>query len=150
MSGLGIPCSDEATRVLIADDHPVTCLGLTSLITAQGWRVCATAADGEEAVVKTIVLRPDIVIMNYSMPRLNGLEAARRIKRCLPEVEVLMFTGTRSRHVLLEMFHSNARGCLLKTEAVEELVPALESLRRHHTFRSRQITEVCEKIRARN
>ncbi|HZE57585.1 MAG TPA: LuxR C-terminal-related transcriptional regulator [Chthoniobacterales bacterium] len=68
----------------------------------------------------------------------------------MPDVEILMFSGTSSHHILAEIFRSNVRGCLLKIEAAEELIPALESLRHHHTFRSRRITELHEKITATN
>ena len=138
--------SNGVTRVVIADDHPVVCVGLATLIAGQGWEVCATASDGEEAVARATELRPDIVVMNYEMPRLNGLEAARRIERELPQVEILMFSGTRSRHALLQMYRSGVGGCLLKSEGAEELLAALESLRQHQRFRSRQITELCQTI----
>lgn len=138
----------QPTRILIADDHPIICAGLSGLIARHGceWEICATAADGHEAVVKAMELRPDIVIMDYQMPFLNGLEAAALLKERLPGIEVLIFTGTQSHHVIVEIYRSSVRGCLLKSEAAEELLPALESLRRHHTFRSRQITELYEKI----
>jgi DNA-binding NarL/FixJ family response regulator len=138
--------SSGVTRVVIADDHPVVCVGVATLIAAQGWEVCATAADGEDAVARAAEMRPDIVVINYGMPRLNGLEAARRIERELPQVEILMFTGTRSPYALLQMYRSGVGGCLLKSEGAEELLAALESLRQHQRFRSRQITEVCQAI----
>ena len=100
--------SNGVTRVVIADDHPVVCVGLATLIAGQGWEVCATASDGEEAVARATELRPDIVVINYEMPRLNGLEAARRIERELPQVEILMFSGTRSPHALLQMYRFGA------------------------------------------
>jgi DNA-binding NarL/FixJ family response regulator len=93
---------------------------------------------------------PDIIIMDYRMPLVNGLEAAAQIRRRLPHTEVLLFSGTHSHHDIVEIFRSDARGCLLKIEAAEELIPALESLRRHHTFRSRAITELYEKITENN
>ena len=88
--------------------------------------------------------------MDYQMPILNGLEATMLLKHRLPGIEVLIFTGTPSHHVIAEIYRSSVRGCLLKNEAAEELMPALESLRRHHTFRSRRITELYEKITAAN
>jgi DNA-binding NarL/FixJ family response regulator len=135
-------------RILIADDHPALCAGLAAIILAQRptWEICGTAKDGHDAVVQAVALRPNIVIMDYKMPFLNGLEAAEQIKARVPAVEILIFTGTQSPRELLKVFRSNVRGCLLKSEANEELIPALEALRRHHTFRSRAITELCEKI----
>jgi DNA-binding NarL/FixJ family response regulator len=136
------------TRILIADDHAVIRVGVADLITEHGpdWEICATAADGQEAIAKTLEHRPDIVIMDYQMPFLNGLEAAALLKERLPGIEVLIFTGTQSHHVIPEIYRSSVRGSLLKSEAAEELLPALESLRRHHTFHSRQVTELYEKI----
>jgi DNA-binding NarL/FixJ family response regulator len=140
----------QPTRILIADDHPTLCAGLSGLITRDSseWEICAIAADGQEAVAKTLEHSPDIVIMDYQMPFLNGLEATALVKERLPGIEVLIFTGTQSHHVIAEIFRSSVRGCLLKSEAAEELLPALESLRRHHTFRSRGITELYDKITA--
>jgi DNA-binding NarL/FixJ family response regulator len=140
------------TRIIIADDHVVIRVGLADLITEHGqdWEICATAADGEEAIVKAIESSPDIFIINYRMPLLNGLDAATQIKRRLPATEILLFSGTQSHYDIVEIFRSDARGCLLKIEAAEELIPALESFRRHHTFRSRAITELYEKITENN
>lgn len=75
--------------------------------------------------------------------------AAQRIKDELPAVEILLFTGTRSHHILLQIIRSNPRGCLRKSEAAEEEIFALESLRHHRTFRSRGMTEVYEDRRQR-
>jgi DNA-binding NarL/FixJ family response regulator len=134
----------KPTRILLADDHPVVQEGLQSRLAAHGpeWEVCALAANGLEAVA----LAPDIVVMDYKMPHLNGLEAAAEIKKRAPGVEVLLISGTGSHSILQRMFHSSERGCFLKSEALEELIPALETIRRHHRFRSRAITELCEAI----
>lgn len=138
----------KPTRILIADDHEVIRQGLAGLIAAEGpgWDVCGTAADGHEAVVKAIELRPDIVIMDYKMPALDGNEATKLIKMRLPETEVLLFTGTTIRGDLLAVYRSEAKGALLKSEAAEELIPALEALRRHHRFRSKQVEAQYERI----
>jgi DNA-binding NarL/FixJ family response regulator len=140
----------KPARILIADDHPSIRAGLAGIITARGpeWEICATAVDGCEAVAKAIALRPDIVIMDYKMPLVNGLEAAAQIKQAVPAIEILIFSGTQSPRDLLEIFQSNVRGCLLKSEANEELLPALEALQHHHSFRSREIIGLYEKITA--
>jgi DNA-binding NarL/FixJ family response regulator len=80
------------------------------------------------------------------MPLLNGLEAAVEIRKRAPGIEVLLFSGAGSHLILQRMFHSSVRGCFLKSEAIEELIPALETIRRHHRFRSRGITDLCEAI----
>ena len=123
-------------RVLIADDHPTIHTGLATLIHNEkpGWEICAAASDGREAIARATELRPHIVIMDYTMPHLNGLEATGEIHRALPGIEVLIFTGTQSRHALAEAFHSQARGCLLKSEGPETLLRALESIRHGDRF----------------
>ena len=148
MNGNSTAPTSATTRVLIADDHPTIHAGLATLIHAEkpGWEICAAATDGREAIVCATELRPHLVIMDYAMPHVNGLEATGEIHRALPGTEVLIFTGTQSRHALAEAFHSQARGCLLKSEGREALLPALESVRHHHRFRSHGITAVCDDI----
>src|SRR5579872_5104082 len=83
----------EKLRILLADNHPVVVKGLRSLLETQpGWQVCGEAGDGQEAVTKASELKPDVVVIDVSMSRLNGLEAARRIQRSIPETEVLVLT----------------------------------------------------------
>jgi DNA-binding NarL/FixJ family response regulator len=136
------------TRILVADDHPIVQEGLQSRLNADGseWEVCALAATGLEAVAKSVTLAPDIVIMRYAMPRLNGLDAAAEIRQRVPQIEVLLFSGSHSPFILQSIYHSSVRGCILKSEAPEELILALQTIRRHHRFRSRGITERCEAI----
>ncbi|MEP6809671.1 MAG: response regulator transcription factor [Chthoniobacterales bacterium] len=151
MTGNGTaPSSAAATRLLIADDHPTIHAGLATLLQAEKphWEICATASDGREAIARATELRPHLVIMDYTMPHLNGLEATGEIHRALPEIEVLIFTGTQCRHALAEAFHSRARGCVLKSEGPQTLLRALESIRHHDRFRSHGITAVCDDIAA--
>ena len=83
--------------------------------------------------------------MGYRLPHLNGLEAAAQIRQRAPGIEVLLFCGAGSPFVLQRIYHSpHVSGCLLKSEALDHLIPALETVRRHHRFRSRAITELCE------
>ena len=149
-NGNGAAPSNTVTRVVIADDHPTIHAGLATLIHAEKphWEICPAAADGREAIVRATELRPDIMIMDCTMPHVNGLEATGEIHRALPGIEVLIFTGAHCRHILAGAFHSKARGCLLKSEGPEALLPALESVRHHHRFRSRGFTEVCDDISA--
>ena len=148
LTGNGTVPLGAVTRVVIADDHPTIHAGLAALIHAEKphWEICATATDGREAIVCATELRPDLVIMDYIMPHVNGLEATDEIQRAVPGTEVLIFTGTQSRHALAAAFHSQARGCVLKSEGPEALLPALESVRHHHRFRSHGITAVCDDI----
>jgi DNA-binding NarL/FixJ family response regulator len=131
------------TRILIADDHAVVREGLPGLILAHGhdWEICGAAVDAEAAVAMAIELQPDIVIMDYKMGVIDGLAAAGQIKERVPHAEVLIFSGAVETCSLLEIYRSSVGGFMLKSEEVEELMPALEALRHHHRFRSRQVTE---------
>ena len=82
-------------RILVADDHEVVRRGLCALLRNQPeWDVCGEAADGREAVVRVLSLKPDVVIMDIGMPNLNGLEATRQILKTNPQVKVLILTCT--------------------------------------------------------
>ena len=80
-------------RILIADDHEVVRSGLRALLSErEGWQVVAEAADGKEAVVQTLATTPDVAIIDYSLPILNGVEVTRQIRQRSPSTEVLIFT----------------------------------------------------------
>jgi DNA-binding NarL/FixJ family response regulator len=122
-------------RVLFADDHAVLRRGIRSLVDEQSdMKVVAEAANGEEAVSMALRTRPDVAILDINMPRMNGLEAARRILDALPKTEILILTIHHSDQVVDEVLESGAHGCVLKSEAEEELVETIRSLSRHKTF----------------
>ena len=87
-------------------------------------------------------LKPDVLILDVSMPELNGVEVTRQIKRLLPETEVLVFTGHESEKLVHELFAAGALGCVLKTEAGQHLIPAIKSLALHKPFFGSRATEV--------
>ncbi len=136
------------TRILIADDHAVVREGLPGIILDHGndWEICGTAADAEAAIAQAVELQPDIVIMDYKMPGGDGLAAAEQMKARLPNVEVLVFSGDIAPCHVLEIYRSSVCGYMLKSEAAEDLVPALEALRHHHHFRSSAVTRLYEQI----
>jgi DNA-binding NarL/FixJ family response regulator len=122
-------------RILLADDHAIVRRGLKDLLEAHfGWSVCAEAATGREAVDLCVEHRPHVAILDLSMPELNGLEATRRIRKEVPETEVLIFTMHESEELVREVLVAGARGYLLKSEAADQLVPAVESLAKHRPF----------------
>jgi DNA-binding NarL/FixJ family response regulator len=130
-------------RILLADDHEIVRRGLKELLEEPvGWTVCAEAANGREAVDLAIQSRPDVAVLDFSMPELNGLEATRRIRQAAPQVEVLVFTMHESQELIREVLAAGARGYLLKSDATRQLIPAVESLARHKPFFSGRVSEV--------
>ena len=131
------------TRILIADDHMVVRLGLRQILeTHPGWEVVAEASDGKEAVLKTLETAPDIAVLDYSLPLLNGVEATRQILVRLPKTEVLIFTMHDNECILKELLQAGARGYLLKSEAKKYLIRAIETLAIHKPFFTAKISEV--------
>jgi DNA-binding NarL/FixJ family response regulator len=132
----------EPMRVLVADDHEIVRRGLCSLIEGQpGWKVAAEAADGREAVEKTRELKPDLTVMDISMPSMNGLEATRQIMKDCPESKVLVLTVHDSDPLIREVLDAGARGYVLKADAGRDLVAALEALRRNKTFFTAKVAQ---------
>ena len=122
-------------RILIADDHEVVRRGLCSLLASHpGWEVCAETADGREAVAKTSQLKPDVVILDLGMPNMNGLAAARQILRENPRQRILILTVADSEQAIREAVHSGAKGFVLKTDASQELITAVETLVQNRTY----------------
>jgi DNA-binding NarL/FixJ family response regulator len=125
----------NTVRILIADDHDIVREGLRRLLQPQpGWTICDEAATGREAVQKAGRHRPHVVVMDFSMPELNGLEATRQIRKALPQSEVLILTMHDSEQLTREVLAAGARGFLLKTHAKKHLVPAVAALAEHKPF----------------
>ncbi len=123
------------TRILIADDHEVVRSGLRSILEAHGgWEVVAEARDGKEAISKAVETAPDIAIIDYSLPIMNGVEATRQIRARLPTTEILIFTMHDSDALIGELLEAGARGYLLKSDAKQHLIAAVESLADHEPF----------------
>ena len=119
-------------RILLADDHEVVRNGVRMLIEKEaGWEVCGEAVDGRKAVALAQQLAPDVVVLDLGMPELNGLEAARQIKRALPSTEVLIFTGEASEQLIHEVFAAGARSYILKSDIGQHLVAAIRALGEH-------------------
>ena len=128
--------------ILLADDHDVLRRGLRDLIEEQpGWKVCAEATTGRQAVELAKQHNPDIAVLDISMPELNGLEATRQIRKALPNTEVLIFTMHESEDLLRDVLIAGARGYLLKTDASQHIVAAVEALSRHETFFTSNVSE---------
>jgi DNA-binding NarL/FixJ family response regulator len=122
-------------KVLIADDHGVVRGGLRMILDRQpGVEVVGEAADGAEAVAATLALRPDLAILDVSMPKLTGLQAAREIKLQAPAVDVLMLSMHDDERYLFDALKAGASGYVLKHEADQALVDAVDAVGRGEPF----------------
>ena len=122
---------DAGIRVLIVDDHPLVRRGLTSLLSAaRGIDVVGAAADGEEAVTWVAQSKPDVVLMDVSMPGMTGMEAARRVLAVNPGTRIVMLTSFSQRDVVVESFDAGAVGYLLKDAEPEELISGIRAAAR--------------------
>jgi PAS domain S-box-containing protein len=96
--------------------------------------VCGEAVDGQDAVEKARELKPDVIVMDVSMPNLNGLDATRQVRRILPQTEVLILSQHDSAEMVRQAFHAGARGYVVKSSISRQLVAALEKVSRHEPF----------------
>ena len=130
-------------RILIADDHEIVREGLRAMIQRQpGWEVCGDVSTGREVVAQAPALNPDIIVMDIGMPELNGLDATRQIKRVLPNTEVLIFTANETEEIVRTVFKAGAKAYLLKSDANQHLIPAIEALCKHRTYFSSKVSEL--------
>jgi DNA-binding NarL/FixJ family response regulator len=130
------------TRIMIADDHEVVRSGLRSILEAQPrWEVVGEAADGKEAIRKAIELKPEVAVLDYALPLVNGVEATRQIRARVPSVEVLIFTMHDNEKLIYDLLKAGARGYLLKSDAKHSLLAAIESLAVHRPFFTAKVSE---------
>jgi DNA-binding NarL/FixJ family response regulator len=119
----------NSVRILIADDHELFRRGLAAELTqVPGWVVAGEAANGRDAVELAAALKPDLVVLDLTMPELNGLEAARKIISVNPAARVLILTAHESEQLVREVLSAGARGYVLKSDAGRTLIAALQSL----------------------
>ncbi len=123
------------TRVLVVDDHPILCEGIRSLVSScDDIQVVGQAPDGQAAVESVAELRPDVVIMDIAMPRMNGIEATRLIRTRYPETRVLILTQHEDQQYVLPLLKAGASGIVLKRALVSDLIHALRTVARGGTF----------------
>jgi DNA-binding NarL/FixJ family response regulator len=131
------------TQILLADDHAIIRRGLRGILeTHDGWYVCGEAAtNGREAVELAVALKPDVVVLDWSMPELNGLEAAKQIRAALPETEILIFTMHESEELIREALSAGVRAVVVKSDVEGHLITAVESILKHNVYFSPTVSE---------
>lgn len=126
-----------AVRILLVDDHSVVRQGLRTLLEGRpGWEVVGEASDGTEALVKVEHLQPDVVVLDITMPRMNGLDACRLIqqKKMGSGLEVLFVTQHDSPQMMGEALDAGAKGYVVKSNAARDLLDAVEAVSQHRVF----------------
>ena len=121
-------------RVLIVDDHELVRRGIRSLLSTEPmWVICGEAVDGRDAVSKAKELKPDAIVMDISMPNLNGLEATREIRMAFPQTEVLIVTQHENREMVRQAILAGAKGYVVKSSLSRDLLQALAKVSQHQS-----------------
>lgn len=128
-------------RVLLAEDHAVIRDALKALLESRGLEVLATAADGNEAVRLCEKLQPDVAVLDFSMPSLNGAGAATEIQRVSPRTMIVILTGHREEPYVLEALRAGVKGYVLKASAADDLIAAIQTVSRGHVYFSPLVSE---------
>ena len=122
-------------RILVVDDHPIVRQGLKTLLEGHSdWQVVGEASDGAEAIEKAKDLTPDVMVLDVTMPRMNGLEACRLLRRQSPGLEILFVTQHDSPQMMREALDAGARGYVVKSNAARDLLAAVEAVSQHRVF----------------
>src|ERR1700676_1627324 len=130
-------------RILVADHHPIFRFGLCSLLGAhESWEVCGEASDGRDAIEKSRQLKPDLVILDICMPKLNGVDAARQILKENPAQQILVLTDVDSEQVVRDCLEVGVRGWVFKSDGLDDLTTAVESLRLHKASYSMRVADL--------
>ena len=130
-------------RILIADDHELVRRGARALLNARNdWRVVGEAANGREAVEKAIKLRPDVAVVDISMPELDGVEVVRQIREAVPDAKVLVLTMHESGQMVRHALEAGARGYLLKSDLSDCLTKAVRAIADGKRFLTPRVSEI--------
>jgi DNA-binding NarL/FixJ family response regulator len=130
-------------RVLIADDHEIVRRGVRDVVEAQpGWEVCAEASNGSDVLQLALAQRPNIAVLDVSLPGLNGIAVTRQIRQAAPATEVLLFTMHDDDETISGGLAAGARGYLLKSDGDNQLVAAISALGAHRPYFSPAVSEL--------
>ncbi|HXW57107.1 MAG TPA: response regulator transcription factor [Candidatus Cybelea sp.] len=130
-------------QILVADDHDLMRRGLRSVLETQpGWQVCAEAHTGSEAVRMAEKLKPNVAILDISMPEMNGLEAAKEIRQASSDTEILVLSMHYSDQLIRDIVDAGIRGYVVKTDSDRDLVVAVKALANHRPFFTSHATEL--------
>ena len=130
-------------RILVADDHELVQRGIRGLLRARrGWTVVGEAMNGREAVEKAHRLKPDVAILDISMPGLDGLQAARRIREAVPTTEVVVLTMHESDQMVRRVIDAGARGYVLKSDLATHLVKAVKHVSAGKMFLTPRVSDI--------
>ena len=127
-------------RILLAEDHAVVREGLKSLLEGSGFAVVGTASDGAEAVRLCGQLQPDVAVLDFSMPNMNGAAAAAEIPRVSPKTMTVVLSAHREEPLVLEALRAGVKGYVLKASAADELIAAIQEASRGHVYLSPQVS----------
>src|SRR5882724_9262971 len=138
-----MPKRKEQFRIVIADDHELVRRGIRSILTAhRGWQVVGEASDGALAARLTENLRPHVLIMDVTMPKLDGLEATRKILNDCPETKILILTMHESDQMVRRILEAGARGYILKSDLAEQLVRAVREVSQGKLFLTPRVSDI--------
>ena len=130
-------------RILVADDHEVVRKGIRTLLENRSqWEICGEASTGRDAVAKTTRVKPDVVLLDITMPDLSGLEAIPEILKAHPQTKILVLTMHDSGRMASTVLAAGASGLVLKSDAAHDLILALEALSKNKLFLSPQVTKI--------
>lgn len=122
-------------RILIADDHDIVRSGMKSILQSQaGWEICGEATNGHDAITLAGELKPNVIILDFFMPKINGLDAARQILRVNPEQKILFLTVMDSEDIARKVLEVGARGYVLKSDAARDLVAGVITLLQNRSY----------------
>ena len=135
--------SESRTRILIADDHGVVIEGVKAKIAGHPeFEVCGIAMDGLQAVELAASLRPDIVIMDISMPKMNGVRAAREIRRTCKDIRIVIFSMHSAPEYVLGLIQTGVSAYVMKDGPTTDLISALKAVRKGEGYFCRKVQEI--------